>query len=302
MLLICFIWTENVFEVKMKNTVLEGREVPACVEEIRLLLNNSLGCGKICVVVEGVDDVKAYGSLFDDLKVMFHPAGTCAIIPNTMDLVCQDVQLKDSVIGIKDADFDHLMGKEYHNDNLFLTDTHDVETLMLTERVEQRVCREMAGNSCPGIREKAMRILKPYSYIQYYNAKEILKNKGTGGLLFKGFKPHIVEENAYHDWYQAVKSHGNNASNENYPSEEQLSHFIEANETEDLLNLTRGHDIVHLIGVLLHNVYPACKNKSCGEIAGYIRVAYTFEEFQQTALFKAIDSWSQARNISLWVA
>ena len=286
----------------MKSTVLEGRTAGASVFEVRLLLSTIQGSGKICVVVEGADDIKAYGGLFDNSKVTFHPTGSCALIPNTMDLVCQDVQLKDSVIGIKDADFDHLMGKMYNNSNLFLTDTHDIETLMLTERVEKKVCLEMSGKLCSGIKAKAMRILQPYSYLQYYNVKEILKNKGTGGLLFKGFKPNIVEENAYHDWYQAVKSHGNNASNDNYPSEEQLSHFIEENETDDLLNLTRGHDIVHLMGVLLHDSYPECRKNACEKIAEYIRVAYTLEDFRQTDLFKAIDAWSQERNISLWEA
>lgn len=291
----------------MGSTVIDEQTPDSCLEELRLLVNSEFGGHKTVVLVEGDDDVKVYKPMFDGRKVDFSVAGSCALIPQTIRLVCSDDMLRSKVIGIKDADFDHLMDICYDDiPNLFLTDTHDAETLMLTDSVMKRICYETMSceNSC--LLSDALNALEYYSYIRYYNAKVILSYPDKDGLLFDGFKLHKVYDGenvpTLHDWYERVRFHGNNHLKDSFPEEAEVDAFVRENRTDDWLNLTRGHDLIYVIMKRIHALCPLSQRYGETHIASFMRVAYSLDEFRATELYRSIDSWANSRELYLWTA
>ena len=125
----------------LENTVLEATDPPSIVETIRQNIQHP-NHRDVIIVVEGEDDEKALKKFFNMQAVEFLCTGNCLKVKNSMCIVSTDEQLKDCVIGIKDADFDHINKISHNIANLMLTDTHDMETMMLTSKVCQCICWE----------------------------------------------------------------------------------------------------------------------------------------------------------------
>lgn len=168
------------------NTVLEANDSPNIVADIRLTIQHP-DHKEVIIVVEGEDDEKALKQFFNIQVVEFFLAENCLKVKNSMRIVSKDEQLKDCVIGIKDADFDHINQIKHNIANLMVTDTHDMETLMLTPKVCERICWETIKEEYPNLSFDAMTSLKNLSYLRYYNDKIILNGEDSNkdGITFK---------------------------------------------------------------------------------------------------------------------
>lgn len=169
------------------NTVLEETEAEILVARIRLNIQHP-NHKEVIIVVEGEDDEKALKKFFNMKAVEFTCATSCSIVKDVMIIVSTDKQLKDCVIGIKDADFDHIKKISHEISNLMVTDTHDIETMMLTPRVCRRICLETINREYQNLSSQAMSSLKNLSYLRYYNDKMILNggNPDKKGINFRG--------------------------------------------------------------------------------------------------------------------
>ena len=254
------------------------------------------------IVVEGEDDEKALKNFFNLQTVEFTCASNCLKVKDAMQIVSTDNQLKDCVIGIKDADFDHINQIKNNIANLMITDTHDMETLMLTPKVCKRICWETINQAYPNLSFEAMTSLKNLSYLRYYNDKIILNGKGSDkeGIKFKGIKIADVTSHCVQDVLQRVKDNGN-FKKTSYPDLDTINLFISQNpiDDEDLTLFTNGHDLVYAIRDILHSKDEAAKAYSDKSIATMIRMSYSKEEFEKTNLYKDIDNWNNNR-FNLW--
>lgn len=287
------------------NTVLEETEAEILVAGIRLNIQHP-NHKEVIIVVEGEDDEKALKKFFNVQAVEFTCATNCSIVKDAMLIVSTDKQLKDCVIGIKDADFDHIKKISYNIANLMITDTHDMETLMLTPKVCERICWETIKQEYPNLSFDAMTSLKNLSYLRYYNDKIILNGKGSDkdGITFKKTKickliPNNQPVNV-EDVLKHVKLAGNSEKT-SFPDLEKMNQFIQQNPIDDdeLFLFTNGHDLVTVIRNILHS--KAKKAKEYGEIAiaALIRANFGKEEFEKTNLYKSIDNWNNNR-FNLW--
>lgn len=287
------------------NTVLEETEAEILVAGIRLNIQHP-NHKEVIIVVEGEDDEKALKKFFNVQAVEFTCATNCSIVKDAMLIVSTDKQLKDCVIGIKDADFDHIKKISYNIANLMITDTHDMETLMLTPKVCECICWETIKEEYPNLSFDAMTSLKNLSYLRYYNDKIILNGKGSDkdGITFKKTKickliPNNQPVNV-EDVLKHVKLAGNSEKT-SFPDLEKMNQFIQQNPIDDdeLFLFTNGHDLVTVIRNILHS--KAKKAKEYGEIAiaALIRAHFSKEEFEKTNLYKSIDNWNNNR-FNLW--
>lgn len=287
------------------NTVLEETEAEILVAGIRLNIQHP-NHKEVIIVVEGEDDEKALKKFFNVQAVEFTCATNCSIVKDAMLIVSTDKQLKDCVIGIKDADFDHIKKISYNIANLMITDTHDMETLMLTPKVCECICWETIKEEYPNLSFDAMTSLKNLSYLRYYNDKIILNGKGSDkdGITFKKTKickliPNNQPVNV-EDVLKHVKLAGN-FEKTSFPDLEKMNQFIQQNPIDDdeLFLFTNGHDLVTVIRNILHS--KAKKAKEYGEIAiaALIRAHFSKEEFEKTNLYKSIDDWNNNR-FNLW--
>lgn len=287
------------------NTVLEETGAETLVAQIRLNIQHP-NHKKVIIVVEGEDDEKALKQFFNIQVVEFFWAENCLKVKDSMRIVSKDKQLKDCVIGIKDADFDHINQINHNIVNLMVTDTHDMETLMLTPKVCRKICLETINAEYPNLSIDAMTSLKNLSYLRYYNDKMILNRRGSGknGINFKGIDIAQVASNGQPISVQSVLQHVKKKGNSNktsFPDLNTMNLFIQQNPIDNghLFLFTNGHDLVYAIRDILHSRDQAAKAYSDKNIATMIRMSYSKEEFEKTNLYKDIDNWNNNR-FNLW--
>ena len=283
------------------NTVLEETEAEILVARIRLNIQHP-NHKEVIIVVEGEDDEKALKKFFNMKAVEFTCATSCSIVKDVMIIVSTDKQLKDCVIGIKDADFDYIKKISHEISNLMVTDTHDIETMMLTPRVCRRICLETINREYQNLSSQAMSSLKNLSYLRYYNDKMILNggNPDKKGINFRGVIIADVASVSVRDVLQYVKAKGN-SNKTSFPDLNAMNLFINQNpiDNKDLILFTNGHDLVHAIQYILHSQNQAARAYSDKNIATMIRMSYSKEEFEKTNLYKDIDNWNNNR-FNLW--
>ena len=283
------------------NTVLEETEAEILVAGIRLNIQHP-NHKEVIIVVEGEDDEKALKKFFNMKAVEFTCATSCSIVKDVMIIVSTDKQLKDCVIGIKDADFDHIKKVSHEISNLMVTDTHDIETMMLTPRVCRRICLETINREYQNLSSQAMSSLKNLSYLRYYNDKMILNggNPDKKGINFRGVIIADVASVSVRDVLQHVKAKGN-SNKTSFPDLNAMNLFINQNpiDNKDLVLFTNGHDLVHAIQYILHSQNQVARAYSDKNIATMIRMSYSKEEFEKTNLYKDIDNWNN-NGFNLW--
>ena len=192
------------------------------ISELQMMLSTDANYGKSVILVEGSDDRKFYTRFVSCKHAVLAVMDGCYRMSQILSMVKEVSELKNMVIGIKDADFDHITCKKYQLDNLFMTDTHDWETMVLTTGCEDNVAIEALGRREPGLFDKVMANLTNYSYIKLYNDVEVL-GKDLDGINFKGFSISNVYDGEnpcqIDDSLLKVKNHGGNTTKTHFPSE-----------------------------------------------------------------------------------
>ena len=275
------------------------------VKEISMILSSDENKEKNVVLVEGPDDKTFYAHYVNEEHVVFNVLQGCFFMPFILTLVNKDATLCDRVIGIKDADFDRITGKTFGLPNMFLTDTHDWETMTLTEESEHNIAVEALNRSEKGLFNKVMNDLISYSYLKLYNQVEICDKK-LAGISFVNFSiSKIYDGNAAcitNDCLREVSNHNNNSRHAHFPKEEDINMIKRAFSKPDLLQLTCGHDLVK--GVVQRLIY--CKGNSTDvgekEVSRILRTAFRIELFERTLLYQAIKKWAEAHHTIVWAA
>src|SRR5580693_6880159 len=100
------------------------------LNELKLDISHPNSIGKVFVLLEGESDVRLFRKLFnlENCKVENIPGGN----PKLEECVQTLIANYALVIGIRDADFIHLNNIPYQKANIFLTDFHDIEMVMIS--------------------------------------------------------------------------------------------------------------------------------------------------------------------------
>ena len=103
----------------------------AKVADVKSLFDTHVNDGKVVLVVEGPDDKEVYEKVTDAATVCFYVDCNCDkhfVILNALN-----GRYRNRLLAIKDADFDRLDGTQPPYLNLVLTDTHDMEGMIVEE-------------------------------------------------------------------------------------------------------------------------------------------------------------------------
>ena len=252
--------------------------------------------GKVVIVVEGEDDIKLYSSLFNEQFAILYNLKTkgCSYFEDVLQ-ECNS-SYGDRFFVIKDADFDHLNGKTYSYPNLFLTDTHDAETMMMTDECLKSICCEnLLSNDAVQVLD-IMEDLKVYSFLKWFNEIHQLGINFEALSFFSLYQGNIIDiDNCINYVYGDVV-------NKDKPivSSDQLSSFLEDNNNVDMFQLSNGHDICDgirvKIGLLKNNKNSVGK----GEIPKCLRIKYSLADFERTQLFSQIVNWANRFGYNLF--
>ena len=289
------------------STVTESiASIPASkASEIKMILSTDANKDKCIMLVEGVDDRKFYGRFVSDDTIEINVLDSCYYMSEILQLTNADATISDRVIGIKDADFDHITGKNYALENLFITDTHDWETMVMTSSCECCVAMECLERKEPGLFNQVMKNLVNYSYARLYNEIEVLE-KGLDGILFRGltFSDFYDGENdcELQGSLAAIKAHGNNARLAYFPSEADIIGIKERYPEIDLFQLTCGHDVIN--GLVCRCTKLKGRSPEAGkkDIARIFRTSYSVDSFKTTTLYQQVDGWANAHAKIVWTA
>jgi len=173
-----------------------ANELSSKIVAIRLILKHPSNEKKAFVLLEGETDIRLFKKLFDLNKVEVDSLqGKEKVIQALQILLSEGYS---QIIGIKDADFDHL--KETNAiENLFTTDYHDMEVSMIeSEALQSLICEyihtqsnnsEFLSNLKQDIYDSAITI----GYLRWLNQKQEYNQLLFKNLDFKIF----VQQNDY---------------------------------------------------------------------------------------------------------
>ncbi len=263
--------------------------------EIRLLLKHPSYKESLIVVLEGGTDVRLFRSLLSSSSVCFESVNGKVDLINVMrDLKCED---KLPVIAICDADFDHI--REITNErellDIYLTDTHDAETMLvdspalrsfIDEYTNHDNHSEIVGQLKDSVLSTAYEIglfrlvniqenfnlnMKRMNYNSFIDVNKLLIE-----LDVDQFLTHVVSRSA------SIK--------DGVDKELILDRYrIEKKSNHSILQVCCGHDIASIIAMVYSQRWVSCvSNVNKDKVESALRIAYTIDHFKETSLFQKL--------------
>jgi hypothetical protein len=286
-----------------------------------LALNNNIEF--LFIFVEGDTDVKLYGKLLDDnqnIKLIpecchehtsdKHLKGSKNVQESTEFFLTKNYsKYKRSIIGIRDADFLRLNGEE-PSENVFLTDAHDSEMMMLMcDETFKDLVREYIPSELENFRELRAHFLESLeflSYLRWLSDNDDIRIKFEN-LSFSEFcnlensqtvKCIVIDQNK-------LVSHLNTRSVEkkravSIQDIEMFQQEWAACQPEiDLYDLCNGHDMEKMIAWYLKRVHKL--QKADQDIGAALRLSYNKQNFISTRLYQNLVRWQEENQVSLFI-
>ncbi len=265
------------------------------VGSIRLQLRHPSGANKIWIIVEGETDQKLFSKLINGhhVEIEISHGGLNSLLQSVSELLHET----NRILGIRDADFLRLEGKEEAAENIFLTDFHDCEMMIVScDNAYYSVASEYLGQEKHPFKSRE-EILKSISFIggiRWINSSEILE------LNFKriGFGNFYDGRTASLDEDKCLNDILNRSPNR---KKDILAHDVrlKIKAVSDFLNLCNGHDFQKAFALCVGAT--STKGVNDVEIGKAFRVAYRFDDFKKSDLYRQLKAWADSRKKTLFI-
>lgn len=260
------------------------------------------GSNRIYVFFEGESDFRLFRQFFDESQCCLfpHPAGARG--PGRAEVVRTMEQLRgvDRVMAIVDADFWHVTGRKPLLPNLFITDTHDTETLVIRssafDKTLDNYCDlgKLRGFldhlSAKHLRSVLLVSAEGIGYLRLANETERL------GLPFSriDLAQFVNPTSLAVDCGALVDAIGD-AHKGRHVRKNALLQSIENGRRagHDPWHIVCGHDIVKVLSVGLRDSFGCGEGHDPEELERGLRQAFAREHFRRTKLYKEIQYWSR---------
>ncbi len=202
-------------------------------------------------------------------------------------------------LAIVDADFDLLEGKVLTSRNIFLTDTHDLETMILRSPALEKLLLEIGSESKQdGFRKKEGKEVREallgegqhIGYLRWVSLRHghALKFEGLNYRDFTNLSTLTVNQSKL---IRIVKNHSQKPQLLDHEIQQQIEAIRD--EAHNKWPVCCGHDLIGLLSVGLHK---ALGSRDWGEVKMEIierslRLAYEYAWFLDTQLYASIREW-----------
>ncbi|WP_040204041.1 DUF4435 domain-containing protein [Neobacillus jeddahensis] len=251
---------------------------------------------KTIVLVEGIGDEEFFKKIFSLRDCRFI---ICEGKENVKDTVrILNSRSQKGMLGIVDMDYDGILGRTPLIDNLFQTDTHDIETMIISsisglhqfinmyadlDKYEKFLDR--TGMSIENSIFNAAKILGVVRLISVEDEYDI---------SFKDIQYDLVlDEYLGIDLYKLCEYLKNRSLK--YIDVETLVNKVsdKIGNKYDIYNIACGHDITGIIQYALKNIFGSNKGRMItqSKIEENLRVLYDFEKFDKTNLYSDLILW-----------
>lgn len=202
----------------------------------------------------------------------------------------------NDVVAIVDADFDHINSKSYGN-SIYLTDTHDVETMMCAEIMLEALKVKCKGLKKVHILASAICDISKWIGVCRYKYKYAYKDKDGNSLDFNKFIQFVDNLPILND-----KKFFNELERFNKPISKKERELVVAFVNSQAPRVSgprawqfsQGHDILKIISVVLEYLYSPITEHEIGEL---LLELYKSEDlFNKTNVYQAVSS----SHCSIW--
>jgi len=249
------------------------------------------------LIVEGDTDARFYKHIVD--------IGKCRItIAHNRENAVQIVTILQGdnfpgFLAIVDADFDVLEGKVFTSSNIFLTDTHDLETMVLRSPALEKLLLEMGSETkldefVKGLGRELREVLLEeglhLGYLRWVSLRHghALKFEELKYRAFTDLTTLTIDQSKL---IKTIKDH----SQKLHLSDQELQQQIEAirDETHDKWHVCCGHDLICLLSVGLHKAIGSYDWKEIEPeiLERSLRLAYESAWFRDTGLYASVKAW-----------
>lgn len=245
------------------------------------------------VIVEGRDD-----NLFCRQQLSLQ---SCKIVvvggkSNVIDTISILDQDKFSgVVGIVDADFDHIEERYFENINIIVTDFHDLECIQLQASGLESLVNEFGSQPKldsfnQDIRDAILSAASPIGYLRLYSQRNKLKLRFTN-LNYSSFVDRITLKTNCNLLIREVK---NRSNLQNIPNAVLAEGVREIKELKyDPWQICTGTDLLGVLSVGLRHILG---NNNAAQVQmdrlrQVLRVAYKKEDFEKTKMSHALREW-----------
>jgi len=256
------------------------------------------------IVVEGVTDLRLYGKYAaEECEILIaHSKDNVRIAVKELSMKRKDTK----ILGIMDADIDRLVRTE-PKAPLFLTDARDAEMMIISSNSLNDVLWEYGEKDkveafverYGDIRQAVLEASYPLGLLMYLSYLNDL------GLSFKDLDfslfvdPTDLRLNGKKMIDEIIfrsRNPGAGAKRIRAILEDEL------NNERDPLDVCRGHDAVEVLVIGLRRTFGGFNARSIrsGELAGALRLAFTFEDFSRTKLYEMTKEWADSLGFTLW--
>lgn len=259
------------------------------------------------LVVEGVTDSRLFGKFIDKDEVKIVSAFSKENVKRAVSEVWGRRNDK-TIIGILDADIDRLLGKKY-SPPLFFPDKRDMETMIMSTRAMDDVLSEYSDPDLLEEFEKrngkvvdaVAKAAYPIGLLMFISAREKI------GLCFKDLdhSTFVSRRTLAIDTRKMIDEVFAQSLNKGISKKELIDMIAEEEEVlDDPWIAVRGHDAVSVLAMGLSETFGSYNSKdiNAGQLSGALRLAFSFDEFKETDLYKDTLKWSQKNNFVLWIS
>ncbi len=252
------------------------------------------------LIVEGDTDSRLYKNFFGNNDCQTQVAHNKDNAIKALEILQKDNVT--GVLAIVDADFDNLEAENQNIANLFLTDFHDLECLILISPALEKVLSEFGSENkinkfSQNIRETLFEIGEFIGYLRWISISDGL-NLTFEGLDFSKF---IDKKTLQFDLNKFITTVKNKPIPQRYEiNNAHITQQIQDLESQkhDKKQVACGKDLVETFSLALQNVLGTNGPKEVASeiIARDLRLAYEFEFFILTNLYQNIKEW-ETQNI-----
>jgi 5S rRNA maturation endonuclease (ribonuclease M5) len=258
---------------------------------IRLLRGDHEG---VFLIVEGHSDKLIYERLVNKQEVRV----TIASGKNNAIKALSILEKEDNfrrVVAVIDADFSRIEQQIPDSNNLFLTDEHDLEMMLIKSAAFDKLLKERGSEEkikafTEDIRETLLKLGQEIGKLRWLSLRNKLDLKFEG-LNFKNF---IDKENLSINIDKLIISIKNNSQKPSL-DEQQIKQDLSviSDENHDPWQLCCGHDFISILAIALCKVLGTwnANDVKTEVLERELRLAYELSYFYQTQIYQLMVNW-----------
>ena len=262
--------------------------------QIRMLRTDKQYSGSF-LIAEGDTDARLWKNLVDSTKCRVENASG-----KDNAIAVLNILEKDNfagVLAVVDADIDILEKNLPLTPNLLLTDTHDLETMLLKSPALEKVVTEHGSaekieSFAQDIRETLLQSAKIIGYLRCASLKFNYCLKFEG-LKFKKF---VDDRTLILDESKLIKIVKDNSEKPGLDEQEIRANMDSLKtDTQDMWHVCCGHDMISILSIAFGKALASFSSQTANPnvLEQYLRVAYESSYFCTTQLYAAIQHWEK---------